>query len=92
MKKRKILEGRGSEKKKKKQKDGKKEKEKNGKKKERKKTTKRVRSADWRAAVPFLAHARQITTPLSNVLMKGMTSISMVLRRTGRIESRIQIN
>lgn len=68
MKKRKILEGRGSEKKKKKQKDGKKEKEKNGKKKERKKTTKRVRSADWRAAVPFLAHARQITTPLSNVL------------------------
>ena len=38
------------------------------KKKERKKTTKRVRSADWRAAVPFLAHARQITTPLSNVL------------------------
>lgn len=50
---------------------GKKKKKKMAKKKERKKTTKRVRSADWRAAVPFLAHARQITTPLSNILKSG---------------------
>lgn len=69
MEKRKILEGRGSEKKEAKRWE--KRKGKKWQKKERKKTTKRVRSADWRAAVLFLAHARQITTPLSNVLKSG---------------------
>lgn len=62
------MRGGGAKKKRRSKKMGKKKKKKMAKKKERKKTTKRVRSADWRAAVPFLAHARQITTPLSNVL------------------------